>query len=238
MRCPYGILGKNMSESFNPNGGEPLEKINGQPIDIDIDAEMASETPAAVNARNKKPKKDHFWTKIIVFMVAIILLRLFVIDPFLVNGSSMEPTFEDGDYVIVDKLSYQVRAPERGEVIVFDAPTNDGRYFIKRIIGLPGERVVVDGTSVTIFNKENPNGFKSTEPYVKFTSSRKADRTLASDEYFVMGDNREVSSDSRIWGALHRTAIEGRALVRLLPFKHFGLTPGSTDEFQGVNLPQ
>mgnify|MGYP001016259168 CR=1 FL=1 len=227
-----------MSESFNPNGGEPLEKINGQPIDIDVDAEINDADAKAVSASKIKPKKDHFWTKIIFFMLAIILLRLFVIDPFLVNGSSMEPTFEDGDYVIVDKLSYQLRAPARGEVIVFDAPTNDGRYFIKRIIGLPGERVVVDGTSVTIFNKENPNGFKSTEPYVKFTSNRKADRTLASDEYFVMGDNREVSSDSRIWGPLHRSAIEGRALVRLLPLKTFGITPGSTDEFPGVNLPK
>ena len=127
---------------------------------------------------------------------------------------------------------------ERGEVIVFDAPTNDGRYFIKRIIGLPGERIVVDGTSVTIFNKENPDGFQASETYVRVQSSRKTDKTLGSDEYFVMGDNREVSSDSRIWGALKRDAIEGRAALRILPFKNFGLTPGSLDEFEGVRLPR
>lgn len=231
------------NNGFNPDGGETLEKINGQAIDVDIDAELKDGDAMEINARRNDlrigpARKDHFWSKIVVFMLAIILLRLFVIDPFLVNGSSMEPTFEDGDYVIVDKLSFNLRAPERGEVIVFDAPTNDGRYFIKRIIGLPGERVVVDGSSVTIFNKENPNGLKATETYVKFTSNRKADRTLAADEYFVMGDNREVSSDSRIWGPLHRSAIEGRALVRLLPFKTFGLTPGSIDEFKDVKLPQ
>lgn len=188
--------------------------------------------------REPKPeKKDRFWTKIVVFMVFIIALRLFVIDPFLVNGSSMQPTFEDGDYVIVDKLSYSLRDPKRGEVIVFDAPSNDGRYFIKRIIALPGERIIVDGSSVTIFNKEHPDGFAAKETYVKFPSNRKTDRTLAADEYFVMGDNREVSSDSRIWGALHADAIEGRALVRLLPYKHFGVTPGSVDEFEDAKLP-
>jgi signal peptidase I len=223
-------LAQNLMESTPET--EKKEIVGAAQIDIDHDLRIAE-------IRAQKPeKKDRFWTKIIVFMLFIIVLRLFVIDPFLVNGSSMEPTFEDGDYVIVDKLSYSLRDPKRGEVIVFDAPTNDGRYFIKRIIGLPGERIVVDGTSVTIFNKENPNGFKAKETYVKFQSSRKTDRTLESDEYFVMGDNREVSSDSRIWGALKRDSIEGRALLRLLPFEHFGMTPGSVDEFVGVELPQ
>ncbi len=201
-------------------------------MEIDRDLRIAE-------IRHRMPvKKDRFWTKIVVFMLIVIGLRLFVIDPFLVNGSSMEPTFDNSDYVIVDKLSYGLRMPKRGEVIVFDAPTNDGRYFIKRIIGLPGERILVNGSSVTIFNAEHPEGFIADETYVKFPSNRKADRTLAVDEYFVMGDNREVSSDSRIWGALKRDAIEGRALIRLLPLDRFDVTPGSLDEFAGAKLPR
>lgn len=185
----------------------------------------------------KKPKKDHFWLRVFSFMLLVLVLRFFVIDPFLVHGSSMEPTFNDGDYVIVDKLSYKLRQPVRGEVIVFDAPTDDGRYFIKRIIGLPGERVIVDGSSIKVINKEYPQGFALKETYIKFQSDRKSDKTLGPTEYFVMGDNREVSSDSRIWGALEKEAIEGRAMIRILPFKEAGIQPGSVDKFEGVAYP-
>lgn len=186
----------------------------------------------------KKQKKDHFWRTIIIFILIVAILRIFVIDPFLVHGDSMDPTFGEGDYVIVDKLSYEFSAPKRGDVIVFKAPTNDGRYFIKRIVGLPGERVVVNGSSVKVFNAHNPDGFAIAEPYVKFESDRKSDKTLASDEYFVMGDNREVSSDSRIWGALKQEAITGRALVRLLPANEISLLPGQSDKFSGVAYPE
>ena len=183
-------------------------------------------------------KKDHFWRTILLFVFVVAVLRLFVIDPFLVHGSSMEPTFEDGNYVIVDKLTYKFKDPLRGDVVIFDAPTEDGRYFIKRVIGLPGDRISVDGSRVKIFNEKYPDGFTLEEPYVKFDSNRMSERVLEQDEYFVMGDNREVSSDSRIWGALTRQAITGRVLVRLLPFDNMGLFPGSLSKFPGAALPR
>jgi signal peptidase I len=215
-----------------------LHEDNAGIVSIEQSSDFKDHTSSVRSALLGHQKKDNFWMKIIIFMLVIIVLRLFVIDPFLVNGSSMEPTFEDGDYVIVDKLSYHLHAPGRGDVIVFDAPTNDGRYFIKRVIGLPGERIVVDGLSTTIYNTENPNGFAASETYVRFPSNRRTDTTLKSDEYFVMGDNREVSSDSRIWGPLKTSAIEGRAVLRLLPFKDFGVMPGSIGKFADTKLPK
>lgn len=191
-----------------------------------------------VETYRNMPKKDHFWRTISIFIVFVLLLRLFVIDPFLVHGSSMEPTFDEGDYVIVDKITYTLSEPIRGDVIVFDAPTEDGRYFIKRIVGLPGERVEVNGSTVKIYNSANPNGITISEPYVVFKSGRVKDLTLGSDEYFVMGDNREVSSDSRIWGPLKKSAITGRALIRLLPLKQAGILPGFSNSFTGVVYPE
>jgi signal peptidase I len=121
---------------------------------------------------------------------------------------------------------------------VFDAPTNDGRFFIKRVIGLPGERVLVNAEQVTIFNDAHPEGFLLNEPYIFFQSDRVADKTLASDEYFVMGDNRKVSLDSRMWGALKKDAIVGKAFLRLIPITDMGIYPGSLEEFEGVTYPE
>lgn len=209
-----------------------------QPSYIPTNTLHAESTPPVLHTNQKPEVKDHFWRTIIVFILVVVGLRLFVIDPFLVHGSSMDPTFHDGNYVIVDKLTYALSNPKRGDVIVFKAPTEDGRYFIKRIIGLPGERVVVDGSVVQIYNTEFPNGFVIYEPYVEFESGRKADRTLKDDEYFVMGDNREVSSDSRSWGALDKTAITGRALLRLLPLQDISILPGSQTKFEDVAYPE
>jgi len=150
----------------------------------------------------------------------------------------MEPTFDEGNYVIVDKLTYKLQDPKRGDVIVFDAPTEDGRYFIKRIIGLPGERVEVDGSTVKIYNNTYPEGFTISEPYVVYKSGRVRDITLKENEYFVMGDNREVSSDSRIWGPLQKSAITGRALIRLLPLKDIDMLPGVSSSFFDVSYPK
>ncbi len=209
-----------------------------QPSYIPTNTLHAESTTPVLNTMPKPETKDHFWRTIIVFILIVAGLRLFVIDPFLVHGSSMDPTFRDGNYVIVDKLTYALSNPKRGDVIVFKAPTEDGRYFIKRIIGLPDERVVVDGSVVQIYNTEYPNGFVIYEPYVEFESGRKADRTLKSDEYFVMGDNREVSSDSRSWGALKETAITGRALIRLLPIQSMSILPGSQIKFDDITYPE
>ncbi|MES3005410.1 MAG: signal peptidase I [Patescibacteria group bacterium] len=178
----------------------------------------------------KDKENSDFWRFSSILLVALLALRLFVFGPFLVYGSSMEPTFETGDYLIVDEFTYRLENPKRGDVIVLTPPLAEKQktHFIKRIVGLPGETVIVQGNLVTIKNNENPNGVTLVEPYVKFQSTRETTVTLASDEYFVMGDNREVSSDSRIWGPLKRSAITGRAFMRLYPFDQIGIFPGAS----------
>ena len=157
--------------------------------------------------------------EIIALIVFVVLpIRFFVIEPFLVRGESMEPNFHNWDYLIIDKLSYHLREPKRGETIVFRPPFNDKIYYIKRIIGLPEERILIDEDRITIFNKENPQGFVLKEDYLQnHYTSGKIDLTLGKDEYFVLGDNREVSYDSRKWGPVKRERIVGRVLLQI-PF--------------------
>ena len=166
------------------------------------------------------------------FLIAIIIVRIFVAEPFLVYGSSMEPNFETGDYLIVDELTYKYEKPKRGDVVVLQPPIDESKHYIKRIIGLPGETISVNGKVVKITNAQHPNGFILDEPYITFQSDRVANYTMNEHEYFVMGDNRAVSSDSRIWGPLPSDLITGRALIRVLPLKDIGILPGK------VNLPQ
>lgn len=178
----------------------------------------------------EKAKKDSdFWRFSSILLVVLLGLRLFVFGPFLVYGSSMEPTFETGDYLIVDEITYRFEDPKRGDVIVLQPPVKEKQnsHFIKRIIGLPGETIIVKGNVVTVKNADHPDGFTINEPYIQFESNREATHTLLSDEYFVMGDNRQVSSDSRIWGPLKRDAITGRAFMRLYPFNQIAMFPGA-----------
>ncbi len=167
-----------------------------------------------------------------IFLVLLIIIRLFILEPFLVYGSSMEPNFETGDYLLVDELTYKFEKPKRGDVIVLRPPFEPSRHFIKRIIGLPNETISVQGSQVTIKNAEHPEGFTLDEPYIKFQSDKVSNYTLGAHEYFVMGDNREFSSDSRSWGPLPDNLITGKALIRILPLKEIGLFPAK------VSLPQ
>ena len=150
---------------------------------------------------------------------AVILIRTFLVQPFLVSGDSMVPNFSNGDYLLVDELTYRLRAPERGEVVVFHYPNDETTYFIKRFVGLPGERVVVHSGQVTIYNKEHTEGLKLSESYLPPTTqtSGSVDVTLKDGEYFVLGDNRSFSFDSRMWGVLNKKEIVGVARLRLWP---------------------
>lgn len=157
---------------------------------------------------------------IIVAAASIFIIYRFVAQPFLVQGASMEPNFYDGNYLIVDEVTYRFQSPARGEVIVFHNPTNEKEFYIKRIIGLPGERIVIKGSNVSA------DGAMINEIYLpsdlKFNND--IDITLKSDEYFVMGDNRLHSFDSRIWGPLKKDKIVGAVRVRFWPpaqFKFF-----------------
>jgi signal peptidase I len=181
----------------------------------------------------------------VVFITLFMLIRTFLVQPFLVEGPSMEPTFSTNNYLLVDKFSYKfLHEPKRGEVIVFKIPDKDktgnnciinlgdtcyfetDKYLIKRIIGLPGEKVVLIDGVATIFNKKNPNGMIIEDKEILFNSVISDERTLGDDEYYVMGDNRSNSSDSRYWGALPYTNIVGSPLLRLTPFSKIGLHPG------------
>ncbi|TSC79079.1 MAG: signal peptidase I [Parcubacteria group bacterium Gr01-1014_29] len=166
------------------------------------------------------------FAKIVLLSLAIVLpIRLFIAQPFIVRGASMIPTFQDGEYLIVDELSYFLRLPQRGEVIVFRYPQDPSQFFIKRIIGLPGETVIIDNGAVMVKNSSFPDGFLIDESYLSDTIVTAPNSTTLLDngEYFVMGDNRLESSDSRRWGVLEADFLIGRALLRLWPLRELGI---------------
>ncbi|MBI4991744.1 MAG: signal peptidase I [Candidatus Harrisonbacteria bacterium] len=156
---------------------------------------------------------------VVVAVVTVFLIRSFLIQPFLVSGASMEPTFGTGNYLIIDEITYRLREPKRGEVIVFKYPDNPSTYYIKRIVGLPGEKVEIKKGSVYIADNENLNGMLLEEEYlpVGLKTSGNLSTALSGEEYFVLGDNRNYSYDSRSWGTLPKKYIIGIARLRLLP---------------------
>src|SRR3989338_1159338 len=168
------------------------------------------------STQEKKSQGSLLGYTVVALGLALFIL-FFVAAPYVVSGASMDPNFEDWNYLIIDRISYDIGDPKRGDVIVFDLPQEGGRSLIKRVIGLPGETVVLKGQSVTVINEKHPDGFVLDEPYLdpkNLAGSNEMRVTLAADEYFVLGDNRAVSSDSRLWGTLPRDAIVGRALIR------------------------
>lgn len=179
-------------------------------------------------------KKENIISEIIHFsliaLVIVLPIRLFIAQPFIVSGASMETTFSTGEYLIVDQLTYHLEEPERGDVIIFRYPKDPSKYFIKRIIGIPGDTVTISGHEVTIVNEENPDGFILDETYIlDLKPLGNLTEVLGEREYFVMGDNRDASSDSRSWGVLHRDKIVGRAFLRLFPLSSIDVFPGSHD---------
>jgi signal peptidase I len=177
-----------------------------------------------------KTKTQSFWELVrfgIIAFIIVIPVRLFVAEPFIVSGSSMVPTFTNGDYLIVDKISYELGSPKRDDVVVFRYPRDTTKFFIKRIIGLPNETVDISGNDVTITNGVHTTGFKLDQPFVKNPSNNDTHLVLKSDEYFVMGDNRSGSSDSRVWGPVKRSLLTGRAFLRLLPVNKINILPGN-----------
>jgi len=135
----------------------------------------------------------------LIVLLVVIPIRMYIAQPFIVSGDSMVPTFGSGDYLIIDEFTYNfLREPQKDEVIVFRYPKNPSKFFIKRIVGLPGETINIDGR----------------------------EWHLEDGEYFVVGDNKSFSLDSRSWGPLPRENITGRALIRLWPPTAFAYMPG------------
>lgn len=172
------------------------------------------------NIPNRQEAKAFFWEviKVVAICLAIIIpVRYYLFQPFFVKGASMEPSFSDGDYVLIDELSYNFRDPQRGEVIIFRSPQDRSQFFIKRVIGLPGERVEIKDNQITVFKKKNEGFVLDESAYLGQTQTLGNLRMELEDEYFVLGDNRLHSSDSRLWGGVARKLITGRVVFRAWP---------------------
>lgn len=178
---------------------------------------------------NNQQSKSSFWEFVRYAVIAILIVvpfRIFVAQPYIVSGSSMDPTFKDADYLIVDQLSKRFEEPARESVVIIKYPKDPSKYFIKRLIGFPNEKVVISDGEVTVYNDSNPEGIKISNSYVVYKKIEDFSTELGDDEYFVMGDNRAGSSDSRIWGTLPKKYIIGKPVLRLLPIDKIDIWPG------------
>ncbi len=200
---------------------------NTQDMGVDTPTEDRIDTNQATEPKQEEASLLSLIITGVVMLAVVLLLRMYIAKPFIVSGLSMYPTFDSWHYLIIDEFTYNFsREPERGEVVVFHYPGDTSRFFIKRIIGLPGETVAISGYDVSI-----NGGAPLTEPYIIDTKKKRdtMEITLADDEYFVLGDNRKESADSRYWGPLQREHIVGRALTRLFPFTKIDWLPGEAE---------
>jgi len=192
---------------------------------------MENTTPEEITEEVKHPSKIkgiaiEIGKFLFILVFIVIPFRMFVAQPFVVEGASMDNTFHSGEYLIVDQLSYELGNPERGSVLIFKYPKNPSQFFIKRVIGMPGETISISNGIVTIINSEHREGFVLDEPYLGSEKMDTVTTILKSDEYFVMGDNRAVSSDSRYWGPVSKKYIIGRPFLRLFPLTSLSIFPG------------
>lgn len=160
-----------------------------------------------------------FLQTFVIALAIVIPIRFFLFQPFIVNGASMEPSFKNGEYLLIDEISYRLKDPQRGEVVVFRYPKDPSYFYIKRIVGLPGETIEIKDQKVKIYNYKFPNGEILEEPYIKGATVSPLKIVLGKNEYFVLGDNREHSSDSRAFGFVPRKNITGRAWISIYPTK-------------------
>jgi signal peptidase I len=188
--------------------------------------------PESETAPPEPPLRENSFFEMLKFaiiaLIIVVPIRMFIAQPFIVSGASMQETFNNGEYLIVDQITYHLQSPTRGEVVIFRYPRDPSKFFIKRIIGVPGDTISIEESTVTIKNADYPEGFVLVEPYIK--SMRPGiliEEKLGPKEYFVMGDNRDESSDSRVWGVLSEDRIIGRAFLRLFPPRAFDVFPGA-----------
>ncbi len=164
---------------------------------------------------------------VVVALAIFVVVYLFFFQPHQVKGASMDPNFHDNEYILTDKISYRFHTPQRGDVVIFRAPQNRELDYIKRVIGLPGEKVKVQGGEVFV------NGQRLKESYLPANLTTNAgdflragqDYQIPADNYIVFGDNRPHSSDSRAWGPVVKEDIIGKAWLRYWPPQDFGLLP-------------
>ena len=168
-------------------------------------------------------------SKIILISLAIILpIRYFLVQPFYVKGESMEPSFYNNDYLIINEIGYRFNDPLRGDVVIFKYPKDPKEYFIKRVIGIPGDRVVIKDNKVIIYPQNSEEAIQLKEDYLdpNEVTTKNIDVRLKAEEYFVMGDNRSHSLDSRVFGTVSDDLIIGKVWFRGWPFSRWGVIEG------------
>jgi signal peptidase I len=168
----------------------------------------------------KKSILREFVETVLFTLLIYFLIRTFLFENYRVVGRSMDPTLDDGQYLVVCKFLYRLQEPQRGDVIVFRDPRGGDRKLIKRIIGMPGESVEIKNGQVFV------NGQSLDEPYIGDRPSySRPPSQVPEGEYFVLGDNRNNSSDSHNWGPLPRGAVVGKSCVSYWPPEVWGLVP-------------
>jgi signal peptidase I len=172
-----------------------------------------------------------FLQTFVLALAIVIPIRFFLFQPFIVNGASMEPTFKNGEYLLIDEISYKLKGPKRGDVIVFKYPKDPSYFYIKRIIGLPGETVEIEDQKVKIYNYDFPTGRVLNESYIKGLTMSPLKIVLDKNQYFVLGDNREHSSDSRAFGAVPKKNIVGKAWIAIYPTKGIEIIRGNNYQY-------
>ncbi|MFH0952014.1 MAG: signal peptidase I [Patescibacteria group bacterium] len=203
---------------------KPEEKIPAKP-GYRKQARLAR--PEAIAPPFKSSARDFVMEviKVVAIALAIIIpVRYFLVQPFYVKGASMEPNFQDHEYLIIDEVSYRLSDPKRGDVVVIKNPQNRSEFFIKRVIGLPGEIIKISNGQVAITSDTYPSGVTLDESaYLAGDVYTKGsiETTLGRDEFFVMGDNRQASLDSRIFGQIKENEIIGRAWLRAWPINEW-----------------
>lgn len=203
------------SEERNEN------KFSFRPSDV----ETKSQYPLFSMEKTLKEEAREMLRVLVISLIIVLPIRFFVAQPFIVRGASMEPSFEDGEYLVVDELSYRFSPPGRGETIIFRYPFDPRQFFIKRIIALPGETVIIRDGNIRIIRSESNREELLLENYLPKGVETGPDIrvTLKVNEYFVLGDNRSNSSDSRVWGPLRKEYVVGKAFLRLWPPSRLGV---------------
>ncbi|MEI6316610.1 MAG: signal peptidase I [bacterium] len=200
-----------------------------------MDSTKSEQAPVqSENITSQTPKNDlahgvwDFTKFAALVLITVIAIRYAIAQPFIVSGASMAPNFASSDYLIVDELSYRFHPPHRGDVVIFHPPIDPSAYYIKRVIGIPGDHIEVKNGVVTITNAQFPKGVILNESYItRDTLPEDVTRDVPAGKYFVMGDNRPESYDSRAWGLLPAQNITGRAFARLFPFTEINLLPAA-----------
>lgn len=197
-------------------------------------SEESAPPNASTSARNSHfntTPKSSWLREIAEFALIVVLvvlpIRYFIAEPYIVTGVSMADTYATGHYLIINKFEHKIGDIDRGDVLVFQSPVEKDKFYIKRVIGLPGETISIRDEQVYITTEASSNEeLLLEEPYASSATYGTTRMDLADDEYFMMGDNRLESFDSRSWGALHESNIRGEPMIRLYPFGQIDVMPG------------